>query len=386
MKQTQIRLATKDDLPALINLWAYCFNDGDIFQNWYFQKYYRQEECLVAAVDGTVVASLQVIDLPTVVGDKHLQAGYIVGVDCLPEYRGQGLTKRLMEEVIEHFAVQKGYDLLYLMPFEADFYEPFGFVYGNYHAKMCLSIDEFYRAAYRESAQDYYWKTVDLNDYNKALPLIEELYVSSMQNVEGYVVRETVRRWSALLDDVRMENGYCKIIYNENDRPEGYLVYLLDGGAMTVRELQARNMSARQAIYYFIASHRSQVKEVHWSAPLYEPVVYARKKDKQGVMLEPFMMQLVIDPECISAFASCLPDEDLNFSVQEDGNFCWQAHTYKIQRTKNKVANTLYFTRASLSQFVFGYGDWEFAEGNEEKRQMRALFKEKKQIFNNEYF
>ena len=47
MNQPHMRLATKEDLPALIDLWAYCFNDGDIFQNWYFKNYYREEECIV---------------------------------------------------------------------------------------------------------------------------------------------------------------------------------------------------------------------------------------------------------------------------------------------------------------------------------------------------
>lgn len=385
MNQPQMRLATKEDLPALINLWAYCFNDGDIFQNWYFKNYYREEECIVVSEQDAIVASLQVIDLPTVVGNETLQAGYIVGVDCLPEYRGQGFTRMLMEAAIEQFALHKGYAFLHLMPFEADFYESFGFVFGDYHAKMTLPIEEFYRPSYREAARAYHWETVNLDCYDEALPLLENIYHRAMNAFDGHVVRGSKRRWSALLDDARLENGHCKIIYNENNVAEGYIVYIFEGGALRIRELQATTQKARQAMYYFIAGHRSQVKEVQWSASLREPIVYTRKKDKQGVALEPFMMQLIIDPCCIAAFASRLPDENVDFCV-EDGAYRWYAHSQKIERIENVVETAPRFTRATISQLVFDSSGWDACEADACYMQMRALFTEKKQFFNNEYF
>lgn len=385
MNQPHMRLATKEDLPALIDLWAYCFNDGDIFQNWYFKNYYREEECIVVTEKDAIVASLQVIDLPTVVGNETLQAGYIVGVDCLPEHRGQGFTRMLMETVIEEFAPRKGYAFLHLMPFEANFYEPFGFVFGDYHAKMTLPIEEFYRSAYREAAKSFHWKTVDLDCYSESLSLLETIYNRAMSAFDGYVVRDSARRWSALLDDARLENGHCKIIYNKNGDAEGYIVYIFVDGRLLVRELQAVTQKARQAMYYFIASHRSQVKEVQWSAPLHEPIVYVRKKDKLGVAIEPFMMQLIIDPCCIAAFASRLPDENVDFCVEDD-KYRWYAHSQKIERIENVVETAPRFTRATLSQLVLGSVGWEVCEADACYMKMRALFTEKKQFFNNEYF
>ena len=386
MNQPLMRLATKEDLPAIINLWAYCFNDGDIFQNWYFRNYYRTEECLVVTVDDTVVASLQVIDLPTVVGNKQVQAGYIVGVDCLPEYRGQGLTRMLMESAIERFAPQKGYALVHLMPFEADFYEPYGFVYADYHAKMTLPIEEFYRTAYRDASKAYHWQTVDLNDYGDFLPILEDIYSRAMEKYDGYVMRGNERRWSALLDDARLENGHCKVIYNETNEAEGYIVYILDGNGLMIREVQSVNQRARQAIYYFIASHRSQAKAVRWSAALNELVVYSRKKDKQGVVIEPFMMQLIIDPRIIGAFATSLPDETIDFNVKEHGNYRWYAHSQQIERIAVVSKDIPSFSRATLTQLVFDKIGWDEYGVDGKTMKMRALFKEKKQFFNNEYF
>lgn len=386
MNQPQIRLATKEDLPALIDLWAYCFNDSDVFRNWYFKYYYRQDECIVASIDGVTVASLQVIDLPTRVGEQSIAAGYIVGVDCLPEYRGHGLTKRLMEEAMQRFAPEKGYQILHLMPFEADFYESFGFVYGEYHANMILPIEEFYRPDYRVDARSHHWGTVDLNRYDDVLPLLEALYQQSMNKQDGYVERQGKRRWSALLDDVRLEDGYCKILYNDNNEAVGYLVYILQDDILLIRELQAVNAAARKAMYYFIAAHRSQVKQVRWSAAENEPIIYQRKKDKQGVQFYPFMMNTIIEPTVIGEFATHIPQDDLYFYVEKKGYYHWHKQSSIIEACDIGPMNVVRLTLEDLSKMVFARNEWEDETVSVQQMQMSALFKEKKRIFNNEYF
>lgn len=386
MNQPQIRLATKEDLPALIDLWAYCFADGDIFRNWYFKYYYRQDECIVASIDGTPVASLQVIDLPTRVGGQSLAAGYIVGVNCLPEYRGQGLTRMLMDEALNHFAPQKGYRLLHLMPFEADFYEPYGFVYGDYHANMTLPIEEFYRADAREEARQHHWRTVDLNDTAEMLDTLEALYDAALEGFDAYVERHGARRWSALLDDVRLENGHLKVLYNEADEAVGYLAYIVQEDALLIREMQSLNAGARKAMYYFIASHRSQVKTVKWSAAENEPVVYRRKKDKDGVALQPFMMCKVLDPKIVGLFASKLPKENLEFYVEGCGRYQWQAQSTTVLRTGDRKEGVACFSLQVLNRMLFERGGWFYDEADPLQKQMAALFKEKTQFFNNEYF
>ena len=189
MNQLTIRAATEADRPALQKIWHYCFNDGETFQRWYFSKYFRAEECLVATVGDTLAASLQIIDLPTRVGDVELRAGYIVGVDCLPEYRGLGLTRRLMQAALEGYAPAHGIQLMHLMPFEADFYESYGFVFGDYHFDMDLDIDEFYRAEDRDAAHRHHWQDLDLENLAYALPLLEDLYERATARYKAAVLR-----------------------------------------------------------------------------------------------------------------------------------------------------------------------------------------------------
>ena len=86
-----------------------------------------------------------------------------------------------------------------------------------------------------------------------------------------------------------------------------------------------------------------------------------------------------------AAFASRLPDENVDFCVEDD-KYRWYAHSQKIERIENVVETAPRFTRATLSQLVLGSVGWEVCEADACYMQMRALFTEKKQFFNNEYF
>ena len=390
MKQHQIRMATDKDYNDLLNLWKYCFTDSDSFRKWYFEHYYYSSETIVIDVDGRAVASLQVVDLPMLINGKRLKTGYIVGVDCLPEYRGRGFTRQLIEEAINHYAPQHNIQLLQLMPFEADFYYPFGFVFGNYHANIALNIDEFYHPEYREMARKYSWKDVDLNCFRENIQLLEAVYKNCMKKYDGYVERVSDRRWAALLDDMRMENGYMKILYNQFEEAVGYIVYGFIDNHLYIRECIVTDNDARQAMYYFISTHRSQYKTVEWSAAENEPVIYRRKKDKTGVQWYPFMMYRIVDPTIISVFASDYPKQDIRFFVENKGTYLWRAHGDLIEKIADRCETDVKLSVQVLTQVVFDYASEAISVENEKScagiEQLRHLFKEKKIVFNNEYF
>lgn len=384
MSLHQIRMATDADREALENIWDYCFHDGETFQRWYFSQYYRKEECIVGCVNDVPVASLQVIDLPTRVKGQNLRAGYIVGVDCLPEYRGMGFTRRLMEEALYHYAPEHDLQLLHLMPFEADFYEPYGFVFSDYHFKMELDIEEFYRPGSREMAHAFSWEHVDLASLDRWLPVLEQVYERCTQQYDICVLRKGLRRWRALADDLAMEGGYLKLLYDKSHQPVGLLAYIMKEEAIFVREALAYDARARQAIYYYIASHRSQVKRVQWSAPEDEPIAFRRKKDKDGVMYQPFMMNLILDPMILPLFASAMPEKDLAFSVEGCGTFRWLAHSLHIEKVSKDVHGPILNGR-QLTQMVFDRS-WMPLEDEAVLSSMAALFTRKMVNFNNEYF
>lgn len=384
MSQQQIRMATDADREALEAIWDYCFHDGETFQRWYFNTYFRPEECLVGCVDEVPVASLQVIDLPTRIKGQSVRAGYIVGVDCLPEYRGMGFTKRLMEEALLRYAPVHGLQLMHLMPFEADFYEPFGFVFSDFHFKMELDIAEFYHAGDKHAARRFHWQNVDMSKIEECLPRLERAYERCTARYDLSVERKGLRRWQALADDLAMEGGFLKLLVDAQDEPAGLLAYIMKEDVLFVREALARDSQARQAVYYYIASHRSQVKSVQWSAPDNEAIVFQRGKDKDGVRYQPFMMNYILDPLVLPLLTKAVPEEDLWFSVPDCGVYCWPAGTEALHKVVEEKECPM-LDRRQLTQMVFDRG-WEAPEDHKTLHALAALFTNKPTIFNNEYF
>lgn len=379
----QVRMAQASDLDAIRHLWDYAFHDGETFERWYFENYFSLNECFVATVDGTVAASLQVIELETCTKTDVIKTGYIVGVDTFPEFRGMGLTAMLLQEVINVYAPQKGLKLLQLMPFEAGFYKPYGFVFSDYHANMKLPLEEFYSATSKTMAQSYHWKRVDCSNARNYFETLESVYNKAAASYDCYVARKTERRWRAVLDDIAMEDGQLMLLFDENENACGYIVYCFKDDALFVREAVSVDKKARAALYYFIAGHRSQVSFVQWSAPEKEDVVFGRAKDKTSVQYYPFMMSLVIDPSVVASFAAFLPEENCTFSVEGCGSYNWQKDTRNIIKISD-TSRSAALSRAQLTALVFDRAGYDAED--EDIQNLADLFRYKSAAFNNEYF
>lgn len=383
MMDACIRIATKKDIDALRALWNYAFHDGETFQRWYFSQYFCPEECLVATVGEEIAASLQIVSLETVAQGRRIKTGYIVGVDSWPHYRGRGLTHKLMREVIDVYAPKHGIELLQLMPFEAEFYKQYGFVFSDYHANMSLPIEEFYQPSDKAAIGAYHWVPMNIAEIQRDdMVLLEHIYNKSCARYDYYVERKTARRWHALLDDMAMEDGHIMVLKHQNEGACGYIIYKFEGDTLFVREAQAINAGAQKALYYFIASHRSQIAKVVWSAAENERLIFTRAKDKTGVQLYPFMMSYIIQPEIAGCFATALPKRDVFFSVEGYGSYVWRKDTVTIETIQaSKMNNMPALTKETLTALVFERGLW-----CEEAQELATCFKYKPLAFNNEYF
>lgn len=306
MWQYNIRYATDGDRSALEQLWRYAFaGDGAEFTQWYFEKYAKMDEILVLEADGHIAASAQMIHQTLNRHGEILPVRYIVGVDCYPEYRGYGAVRALIQYMFQEAVA----GLYLLMPFEADFYRAYDFVFFHEHGVLDLPMDEViplgskgpYRAQQHSLEQSVDFGTV---------------YDGWQRRYFDYYQERDERRWDSVLTDLAMEDGKALVLYDES-MPVGYLLYRLTENAFWIREMAYINETVRAQLYYLMAGHRSQVHRVQWSAPLQEPLVQERSRDKQGVHYEPFMMLRVIDPKVASFFANGHPKEAVCFEITD---------------------------------------------------------------------
>ncbi|MFJ5714893.1 GNAT family N-acetyltransferase [Neobacillus sp. NPDC093127] len=100
---------------------------GIQFETWYQHGFWTEKYQPYSFVDnGKVVANVSVNLLTLVINNEEKQAVQIGTVMTHPDYRNQGLARKLMDRVLENFSQV---DLIYLFANETvlDFYPKFGF-------------------------------------------------------------------------------------------------------------------------------------------------------------------------------------------------------------------------------------------------------------------
>ena len=101
-----IRTAQIEDVEELKTIWSQIFGDEDeLIEN--FFALFDEVDSLVYEEDGRIVSMLYMINTDT--------SGYLYGLATLPEYRGRGYMRKLLE-----YALNEAYEAecIFLMPAE----------------------------------------------------------------------------------------------------------------------------------------------------------------------------------------------------------------------------------------------------------------------------
>ncbi len=94
-----IRAATEADIPQLVRLWQICFKDDEDTILLFLQRLNRDVSCRVDERDGQVVAAAYMIDAKMTTSRGLVPVWYEYALGTLPEYRGQGIMTRLLENI-----------------------------------------------------------------------------------------------------------------------------------------------------------------------------------------------------------------------------------------------------------------------------------------------
>ena len=91
-----IRYAKEQDLNQIKDIWKYCFNDTEDFMGYYFNNKYKEENTIVLE-ENSIVSSLQMNKYTLNINGANYKVSYVVGVSTLPQVRGKGYMKYIME-------------------------------------------------------------------------------------------------------------------------------------------------------------------------------------------------------------------------------------------------------------------------------------------------
>ena len=122
------------DIPGLRQLWKLAFGDTDAFLDSFFGTAYSPNRCHLLKVDDQVVAALYWFDCQC----EDRKIAYIYAVATHPDFRGQGLCRRLMQES-HHILAEQGYDAVMLVPQDAGLRK----MYAAMGYRNATSVSEF---------------------------------------------------------------------------------------------------------------------------------------------------------------------------------------------------------------------------------------------------
>ncbi len=217
LKLSEPRVCSVKDYDALKELYEICFEDKKEVVDSFFEKTLKSEIAVGIFQGDKAVSSLYLLksEIQFPDGEKY-PAFYVYAVSTHPDYRGNGLMKKLLN-FGEGIAEKNGACYLFLVPAEESLfplYEKCGYKTGFFYEEKELLNADFPKSA------DCCEKTISFDDYRK--------YIKC--NVPTAVLCE-----GAFKSFFGFKGGEAGLVYVEN---KGFCVYEKNEGQVIVFELR----------------------------------------------------------------------------------------------------------------------------------------------------
>ncbi len=136
-KHTALKL--NDEMQDIIHVWKKCFGEDDPSIYTFLSRYYFNHCTMLEKVDGHVVSTVFMIPCQTQFG----LAAYLYGIATLPEYQHQGISGRLIRQMLEK-CKEDGAIFSFLIPADdnlKDYYAKFGYMNTQTNAVFESDMD-----------------------------------------------------------------------------------------------------------------------------------------------------------------------------------------------------------------------------------------------------
>ncbi|MBU4541473.1 GNAT family N-acetyltransferase [uncultured Acetobacterium sp.] len=277
--------------------------------------------------DGRLAAQIAVYPLQVNISGSIYQMGYITGVATYPEYMGLGLMSGLMKKSLETMYERKQC-ISFLFPYSHPLYRYKGWEVVS--DKMTFHIRDHQLP--RDIDVPGRVKRVKENS-----PDLIALHDTFARQTHGCLIRnqlvwEEYWRWD-------VEDVTVAIYYGTDDRPLGYLVYLIENDIFRVKEMIYLNQEARKGLWGYIAAHESMINEVVGSNYNNHTVSFLFGDSDMKETIRPYIMARIVDFEGFIGqyhFANTDLNETITFDIV-DPVLDWNNRSFTISFAKGKA-------------------------------------------------
>ena len=309
--------ASKDDLPAIKQLWWQCFpedREGPFIQ-WYFRHHFLPERTwLCKTKTGELLSMLIAPDLHLYFRGRQLLIPYIQGVATSIPARGQGLANRLLGQALAELAAEQ-IPFALLKPFRVDFYARTGWTIFNRLYETAPKI------ATGPALNQY--QVSGLQGYRMHIAALERIYRRWLQqNGSGCWVERSLENWQSLLADHRHDGGKM-LLATKSGEPVAYALYSRQQ-AVLIRELAYTEALAAEAVLAALKK-RSGKSALILRQPEGIPL---QPETVEGGRLYPFGMGRILNLRAaFEVLGSSLPADlclDISDELLPDNQGIWQ--------------------------------------------------------------
>ncbi|PWM35491.1 MAG: hypothetical protein DBX66_08350 [Clostridiales bacterium] len=138
---SDVRLSKTGDLPALRSLFGRVFEEDEAGLDLFFSHCYREENALVAEVDGALCGMFYILPAQLLCAGETLDVAYLYALAVEERMRGRGIAGEIMYE-LGRLLPARGYAAALLKPAEESlygYYRRFGFDHAFYVKRFPFS-------------------------------------------------------------------------------------------------------------------------------------------------------------------------------------------------------------------------------------------------------
>lgn len=239
----------------------------------------------------TLVSQVAVYPMKVKVFSQTYDMGGLTGVGTYPEYSSQGLMHKLLERALKNMRA-KGQTITYLFPYSIPYYRRKGWEIIS--DKISYEIKDYQLPKSKQVVGDVRRVEVD----SEELKLTYEKYA---QHTHGAVLRDELawsEYWLWDSDDIM-----AAIYYNENDEPDGYVIYWMADDVFNVKDMIFNNENARTGLWNFISAHLSMIDKVVGNTYTDEPLAFLLEDASITETISPYYMARIVDfPAFVAKF------------------------------------------------------------------------------------
>ncbi|MFI3621386.1 enhanced intracellular survival protein Eis [Vagococcus fluvialis] len=311
------KVTDKKDIEKVHELGSYAFNmdhteeqkQAYIEKNTFIDNY-------VDEVDGEVLSQIVSYPFEVTIKGQVMKMSGIGDVASYPETRGSGGIRNIFSAIFNDLH-ENGTELSYLAPFSQPFYRKFGYetVFDSEEIRIPKAVITQIKPEKKGKVKRVKWEDEDTK------VILKEIYRDTLEKVHGSVIREDYW-WHYTMIKKQKRVAIC---YDDNNMPQGYLIYGLVGASeFQIFEMAYRNSFALRKLMSFVSSHSGSFNEFV-STNLPDKAVLELFTEISGITRKTYsymMVKIVNFKQFIEKYPFKKVEKEADFYVDIQDNSC----------------------------------------------------------------